>query len=129
MADDPNTLRTPLGRVRYLGSARSGMREDWLMRLTSVALVPLTIAFVWLLLSLLAKDYNGVRAELGHPLPAILMMLFVLVGIYHMQLGMRSVIADYVSGHAREWALMVNLFFAGALALACIYAVLRIGFV
>jgi succinate dehydrogenase / fumarate reductase membrane anchor subunit len=129
MADDPNTLRTPLGRVRYLGSARSGMREDWLMRLTSVALVPLTIAFVWLLLSLLAKDYNGVRAELGRPLPAILMMLFVLVGIYHMQLGMRSVIADYVSGHAREWALMVNLFFAGALALACIYAVLRIGFV
>ena len=53
--------------MRYLGSARSGMREDWLMRVTSVALVPLTIAFVWLLLSLLAKDYNGVRAELGQP--------------------------------------------------------------
>jgi succinate dehydrogenase / fumarate reductase membrane anchor subunit len=129
MAHDLNSLRTPLGRVRYLGAARSGMREDWLMRLTSVALVPLTIAFVWLILSLLSKDYNGVRAELGHPIPAIIVMLFVLAGIYHMQLGMRSIIVDYVHGHAREWALMANLFFAAVLALSCIYAVLRIGFV
>jgi succinate dehydrogenase / fumarate reductase membrane anchor subunit len=129
MADDFDTLRTPLGRVRYLGSARSGMREDWFMRLSSAALVPLTIAFVWLLLSLLPKDYNGVRAELGHPIPALIMMLFVLAGIYHMQLGMRSVIVDYIPGHAREWALMANLFFAAVLALACVYAVLRIGFV
>jgi succinate dehydrogenase / fumarate reductase membrane anchor subunit len=99
------------------------------MRLSSAALVPLTIAFVWLLLSLLPKDYNGVRAELGHPIPALIMMLFVLAGIYHMQLGMRSVIVDYIPGHAREWALMANLFFAAVLALACVYAVLRIGFV
>jgi succinate dehydrogenase / fumarate reductase membrane anchor subunit len=129
MANDPHSLRTPLGRVRYLGSARSGMRDDWRMRLTSVALIPLTIAFVWLILSLLSKDYNGVRSELGHPFPAILIMLFMVVGIYHMQIGMRSIIADYIHGHAREWALMANLFFAAALALACVYAVLRIGFV
>jgi succinate dehydrogenase / fumarate reductase membrane anchor subunit len=129
MADDLSSLRTPLGRVRYLGSARSGVREDWLMRLTSVALVPLTIAFVWLLLSLLSKDYNGARAVLGRPAPAIIVMLFALAGIYHMQLGMRSIIFDYVNGHAREWALIANLFFAAVLGLACIYAVLRIGFV
>jgi succinate dehydrogenase / fumarate reductase membrane anchor subunit len=129
MADDPGSLRTPLGRVRYLGSARSGMRDDWFMRLTSVALVPLTIAFVWLLLSLLSKDYNGARAELGSPAPAIIVLLFVLVGVYHMQLGMRSIIVDYVDGHAREWALVANLFFCAVLGLVCIYAVLRIGFV
>ncbi len=129
MADEKPSLRTPLGKVRYLGAARSGVMDSWFMRLTSAALIPLTIAFVWLLLSLVAKDYNGVRAELGHPLPAIIVMLFVLVGVYHMQLGMRSIIADYIYGHAREWALMANLFFAAALALACIYAVLRIGFV
>jgi succinate dehydrogenase / fumarate reductase membrane anchor subunit len=129
MANDPDSLRTPLGRVRYLGSARSGMRDDWLMRLTSVALVPLTIAFVWLLLSLLAKDYNGVRAELGSPAPAIVVLLFVLAGVYHMQLGMRSIILDYVHGHAREWALIANLFFCAMLGLICVYAVLRIGFV
>jgi succinate dehydrogenase / fumarate reductase membrane anchor subunit len=129
MAGDEHSLRSPLSKVRYLGSARSGAEENWLMRLTSAALIPLTIAFVWLMLSLLSKDYNGVRAELGRPLPAVIVMLFVLVGIYHMQIGMRSIILDYVYGHAKEWALMANLFFAGALALACVYAVLRIGFV
>lgn len=129
MADDRGFLRTPLGRVRYLGSARSGAQDDWFMRLTSMALVPLTIALVWALLSLLSKDYNGVRAELASPAPAILVLLFVLAGVYHMQLGMRSIILDYVGGRAREWALVANLFFCAVLGLACIYAVLRISFV
>ena len=129
MADNPDSLRTQLGRVRYLGAARSGMREDWVMRVTSVALVPLTIAFVWLMLSLLSKYYNGVRAALGHPAPAIIVMLFVLTGIYHMHIGMRSVIVDYVHGRLREWTLMANQCFAAVLALVCVYAVLRIGFV
>lgn len=129
MANSEKSLRTPLGRVRFLGSARLGAQENWLMRVTSAALIPLTIAFVWLVLSLLHKDYNGVRAELGEPLPAIVLLLFIIVGAYHMQIGMRSVILDYLHGLAREWALMANAFFAAALGLACIYAVLRIGFV
>ena len=129
MIDDKASLRSPLARVRHLGSARSGTEENWLMRLTSAALIPLTVAFVWVMLSLLSKDDNGVRAVLSRPLPAIIVMLFVLTGLYHMQIGMRSIILDYVHGHAKEWALMANLFFAGALALACVYAVLRIGFV
>jgi succinate dehydrogenase / fumarate reductase membrane anchor subunit len=129
MVDEKASLRTPLGHVRYLGSARAGMRDDWRMRVTSVALIPLTVAFVWMLLSTLAKDYNGARAELSHPIPAIVMMLFVLVGIYHMQLGMRSIILDYVNGRAREWTLIANQCFAGLLVLVCIYSVLRIGFV
>ncbi|MGD1035717.1 MAG: succinate dehydrogenase, hydrophobic membrane anchor protein [Roseiarcus sp.] len=123
------TLRTPLSRVRYLGSARLGADENWLVQVTSVALIPLAIAFVWLVLSLLHKDYNGVRADLGQPLPAIVLLLFVIVGVRHMHIGMRSIILDYVDGHAREWALMANAFFAAALGLACVYAVLRIGFV
>ena len=129
MAKVGKTLRTPLSRVRYLGSARLGTDENWLQRATAVALVPLTIAFVWLLLTLLHKDYNGVRAELGQPLPAIVLLLFVLAGVCHMQIGMRSIILDYVHGHARGWALIANAFFAAALGLAYVYAVLRIGFV
>jgi succinate dehydrogenase / fumarate reductase membrane anchor subunit len=129
MAEERSSLRTPLGQVRYLGSARAGMREDWAIRVTSVALMPLTIGFIWLVLSLLTKDYNGARAELGHPIPAIVMMLFLLVGIHHMQIGMRSIIRDYVNGWLREWALVANLCFAGLLALICVYAVLRIGFI
>jgi len=129
MANTGKSLRTPLSRVRYLGSARVGAEENWLQHVTSVALIPLTIAFVWLVLTLLHKDYNGVCAELGQPLPAIVLLLFVLVGLYHMQIGLRAIVIDYVYGHAREWALMTITFFAAALGLACVYAVLRIGFV
>ena len=69
MANEPASMRTPLGRIRYLGSARSGTTQAWHMRLTAIALVPLTIAFIWLILSLVGKDYNGVRSELGQPVP------------------------------------------------------------
>ncbi|HLH49512.1 MAG TPA: succinate dehydrogenase, hydrophobic membrane anchor protein [Roseiarcus sp.] len=129
MTPDDDSLRSPLARVRYLGSARSGAQESWMMRLSSAILIPLTIAFIWVMLSLVSKSYDGARAEIGRPLPAIIIMLFVLVGIYHMQIGMRSIILDYVHGRAKEWALIGNLFFAGVLALACVYSVLRIGFV
>ncbi len=99
------------------------------MRVSSVALVPLAIAFVWLLLSLLHKDYAAARAEIGEPLPAILLTLFILTGVYHMKLGMQSIIDDYVHGaHMKDWLLMANLFFAVCVGLACIYAVLKISF-
>ena len=130
MANEPASMRTALGRVRYLGSARSGTTQSWHMRLTSAALVPLTIAFVWLVLTLLGKDYNGVRSELGNPLPAILLLLFIIAGIYHMQLGMQTIIEDYIhSEHAKTWSLIANKFFAACIGLACVYAVLRISFV
>ena len=128
MADHPSDLRTPLGRVRFLGSARTGTIDAWLVHLTSVALVPLTVGFVWLVLDLLRKDYNGVRAELARPIPVILLLAFVLAGIVHMELGMRSVIVDYIGGQSRAWALAANTLFAALLALACVYATLRIAF-
>jgi succinate dehydrogenase / fumarate reductase, membrane anchor subunit len=128
MIDHPSDLRTPLGRVRFLGSARMGTTDAWLVHLTSVALIPLTVGFVWLMLDLLRKDYNGVRAELERPIPAILLLAFILAGIVHMELGMRSIIVDYIGGQARAWALAVNTCFAALLALACVYATLRIAF-
>ncbi len=128
MSDNPGDLRTPLGRVRFLGSARIGTTDAWLIHVTSVALAPLTVGFVWLMLDLLHKDYNGVRAELGRPVPVILLLAFILSGIVHMEFGMRSIIVDYISGHSRTWALAANTSFAALLALACVYATLRIGF-
>jgi succinate dehydrogenase / fumarate reductase, membrane anchor subunit len=125
----PSSYRTPLGLVRGLGSARLGAEDNWRMRITSLALIPLSIGFVLLILSLLHKDYNGARALMGEPLPAVIVLLFVLTGIYHTELGMRSVIVDYCQGHIREFALIANTCAAVALGLACVYAVLRIGFV
>jgi len=126
MTDHPSDLRTSLGRVRFLGSARTGTSDAWIVHVTSVALAPLSIGFVWLALDLLNKDYNGVRAELARPLPAILLLAFIIAGIVHMELGMRSVILDYIGGQARAWALTANTCFAALLALACVYATLRI---
>jgi len=123
------SFRTPLGKVRWLGSARLGAGDNWRIRLTSLALIPLSLAFVVMVIMLLHRDYNGARAFVGQPLPAVILLLFVVAGVYHAELGMRSVIVDYVHGQLREWALIVNACAAIALALACIYAVLRISFV
>jgi succinate dehydrogenase / fumarate reductase, membrane anchor subunit len=128
LVDHPGDLRTPLSRVRFLGSARMGTTDARLVHLTSVALVPLTLGFVWLMVDLLRKDYNGVRAELTRPVPAILLLAFVFAGIVHMELGMRSVIVDYIGGRSRTWALAANTCFAALLALACLYATLRVAF-
>ena len=73
-------------------------------------------------------DYNGVRAELGRPLPDDPAARLHPVGVVHMELGMRSIVVDYIHGPARAWALVANTCFAALLALACVYATLRVGF-
>jgi len=124
-----SSMRTERSRISYLGSARSGTRNLWMMRVTSAALLVLTIAFVIIMLSLVGKDYNAVRMELSSPLPAILMLLFILTGIYHMMLGMQAIIEDYVhSSHLREWAQIANICFSALVGLSCVYAVLKINF-
>lgn len=129
MANDVQSLQTASKKIRYLGTARSGVGAARAMHLTSVALVPLGIAFVWILLTLIGRDYNGVHAELSHLFPAIVMILFVAASVYHMQLGMRVIIDDYVHDHhMKDWALTANLFFCVAVGAACIYSLLKISF-
>ena len=129
MSFNPDQMRTDLRRVRYLGSARSGTTGSAHMRLTSLALVPLTIGFVWLVLSLIGKPYDAALRTLSQPLPAILLLLFILASVYHMQLGMRTIIEDYIHGeHAKDWALASSLFFCFVVGIACIYAVMRLSF-
>ena len=127
MARPDVSLRTPLARVRYLGSARLGTEDAWRLHVSAIALIPLALAFVWLVLALLHMNYAEVRATLAHPLPAIVVLGFVLAGIAHMRIGMRSIVDDYLQGHAREWALVANTLFCATLAVACSYAALRIG--
>lgn len=130
MTNDTNSLQTALKKVRFLGSAKSGVGAARAMHLTSVALIPLAVAFVWILITLIHKDYAGVRAALGHPFPAIVVLLFVGASIFHMKLGMQSIIDDYVHDHhLKDWALMANLFFCVAVGLACVYSLLKVSFV
>lgn len=124
---DPASMRSMAGRVRYLGAAKSGTRDLWLMRLTSVALLFLSIAFVWIMLSLVGKDLPQVRAQFSHPLVPILMLLFILASIVHMKIGMQSIIDDYVhAAHVKEWAMMANIFFSVGVGVAAVFAVLKL---
>src|SRR5579862_9475775 len=96
MSFDPHSIRTMAGRVRHLGAAKSGTEDMWLMRVTSAALLPLAVAFIWIVLRLVGKNEAGVHAEFAHPCAAILMVLFILASIVHMKVGMQAIIDDYI---------------------------------
>lgn len=125
----PSTLRTSLGRVRYLGSAHAGTRHFWRQRLTAVALLPLTIAFVIIVTSLLGRNHAAVVQVIGSPPVAILMLLFIVASTYHMWLGMQVVIEDYIHDDLQKFLmLMLNGFFSFAVALGSIFAILKLSF-
>jgi succinate dehydrogenase / fumarate reductase membrane anchor subunit len=124
-----SSLKTPLGRVRGLGSAKSGTQHFWLQRLTGVAMVPLTVAFVLTLIYLARASQATAIATLGSPLIAILFYLFVITGIIHMRAGMQVIIEDYVHDDALKIAaVMANTFFALLMGAACIFALLKLNF-
>lgn len=122
-------MRTPLGKVRGLGSAKEGTGHFWRQRMTAVANVPLMLFFVGLIASLHGADFNEVRSALSHPLTALVMILMLLSGLFHMRLGMQTIIEDYVHGEGMKLiALMLNTFFAIAIGAACIFAILKLSF-
>lgn len=92
---------TVLRRVRHLGSAREGLKEWRLQRLTAVALIPLGLWFVVSMLRLAVSDQVTAVAWLGSPIPALLTILFVLAVLTHAVIGVRSVLDDYVHSRAR----------------------------
>jgi succinate dehydrogenase / fumarate reductase, membrane anchor subunit len=121
--------RTPLARVRGLGSARSGTGDFWHQRLTAVANVPLTIAFVLIAISLLGRNHAAAQQILGTPLVAIVILLFIGSVTYHMRIGMQVIIEDYVHEETAKLVLiMLNTFFAIAIALASAYAIFKLSF-
>jgi succinate dehydrogenase / fumarate reductase membrane anchor subunit len=124
-----NSLRTPLGKVRGLGSARSGTGHFWLQRMTAVANVVLAVAFVAILISLVGKPYAAAMATLGNPFVALLLALFVISALIHMRLGMQVIIEDYIHGEgAKVVAVMANTFFAIAVGAASLFAILKLSF-
>jgi succinate dehydrogenase / fumarate reductase membrane anchor subunit len=124
-----HSIRTPMGRVRYRGSARAGTKHFWHQRLTSVADIPLTIAFVVVFLAVLGRNHAAVVQILGSPIVVVVALLFIINNAYHMWLGMQVVIEDYVRDEVWKMAtIMANTFFCFTAAAACIYAVLKLSF-
>jgi succinate dehydrogenase / fumarate reductase, membrane anchor subunit len=121
------SIRTPLGRVRGLGSAKSGAHHFWHQRLTAVALVPLTLWFVWSVARYAGAPHGDVVAFLAHPFNAAAMLLFVIAGLYHMALGVQVVIEDYIQREGMKLALLLLVNFAAfAVGIVSTIAVLRI---
>jgi len=114
-------------RVRHLGSARDGLREWRLQRLTALALIPLGLYFTASLLRLATSDRLTAAEWLSSPVPALLVILFLLAGLAHMLIGLRSVFLDYV--HTRARLLAAGLLVRAAVALligASVLAVLKL---
>lgn len=128
MKPSSSDFRSPLGRIRALGSAKAGTHEWYIMRVTSVALLLLAL---YPLFGFIIYAVYGGRAGalewLHSPFAAGGVILFLLVGFHHAAHGLQVVIEDYVHCHKAKTALVVFLkFAAAAFALIGVLATLKI---
>lgn len=120
-------FRSPLARVRGLGSAKEGVEHWWAQRLTALALVPLVLWFVISIVGLIGADRAAMVAWVGHPINAVLLVLLLIATFYHAQLGLQVVIEDYVHSHGKKlFALIFVKFLAVLLGSLTVFSVLKL---
>jgi len=125
----PKHMRTPLARVLGRGAAKSGTGHFWHQRVTAVANIPLTIAVIVIMITLLGRNQAAVAQILGSPAVAIIMLLFIASITIHMRIGMAVIIEDYVHDEtAKLTLLMANTFFTIVVGLAAVYGILKLSF-
>ena len=123
------SMRTPLGEVRGLGSAKSGTEHFWMQRVTAVANLPLVAFMVIFIIRHLGATRSQMLTSLANPFVAILLALGFVSVLWHMRLGLQVVIEDYVHGHKLKLlALLLNLFFVVLLGAAALFAILKMSF-
>jgi succinate dehydrogenase / fumarate reductase membrane anchor subunit len=121
-------MRSQLSRARGMGSAKSGVGHWWAQRVTAVALVPLTLWFIYNLLALGDAPYEVVVAWASGPLTLVLLLTLVGMTFYHMQLGLQVVIEDYVHNDIQRLVLLLLMKGAAVLlAVTAIISILKIG--
>jgi succinate dehydrogenase / fumarate reductase membrane anchor subunit len=123
------SLKSPLGRVLGLGSAKDGTAHWWSQRVTAVGLALLGLWFAGALIGLDSFSYRDVTAFVSEPLNAVLLALFVGTALYHSLLGIQVVIEDYVHGAGLKVVSLLVIKFVHVLAAALgIFAIFRVGF-
>jgi succinate dehydrogenase / fumarate reductase, membrane anchor subunit len=119
--------RTPLAKVRGLGSAKEGTDHFWRQRVTAVSNLILVSCLIVLLVKVAGADYATVKRTLARPQNAIMLLLLVLSVVLHMRLGMQTIIEDYVHSEGRKvLALILNSFFTIVIGLTCVFAILKL---
>ena len=122
-----NQLRTPAAQVRGLGSAKSGTQHYIRQRVSAIALLFLVPWFVVTGLLAMKGGYASALGWVASPLNAILITLTLGAAIYHMRLGMQTVIEDYLAKTStRQGVLILSTFFCIALFAATALSVLKI---
>ena len=122
-------MRSQLGRVRGLGAAKAGSAHWWGLRLSSIALVPLTLWFVVSILRLAGLPHAAMVHWAGRPVNSVLLLCLVLATFHHLQAGLQVVIEDYIHGEpAKLLSLLAMKGVVALLGLACAMAVLKLAF-
>jgi len=120
-------MRTPLARVRYLGSAHGGTEDFWRQRLTGAATIVLAIAAIAIMAAAMGRPYADVAHIVGSPFAAAVFVLLFAATVVHMRIGMQVIIEDYITGAGlKVVALAANTFFSIAVAVIAIVAVLKL---
>ena len=112
MARSTNSMRTPLAKVRGLGSAKSGVHHWWNQRLTAIAMVPLVLSAIYLGFRIAGSNYNQAISLLQNPFYAAILLLLIMTGFWHCILGIQVVIEDYVGS---EWGRITSILIVKAI--------------
>ncbi|MGB7754460.1 MAG: succinate dehydrogenase, hydrophobic membrane anchor protein [Salinisphaera sp.] len=122
-----SSIRSSLAQARGLGSAKSGTGHFWAQRVSAVALVPLTLWFVACLASQFGASYSSVTDWLSSPFQASLLAIYLAAIFYHSQLGLQTIVEDYIHNEAVKLATLISLQLINILlAVAAIVSVLMI---
>jgi len=105
--------RSQLGRARGVGAGHSGVEHWRTERITSIALVPLTLWFIYAMLHLVGAPQEAVAAWASNPVNTVL-LLVVVITFHHMHLGLQVVCEDYVSN---KWQMTLMILGAKSAAL------------
>lgn len=123
-----DVMRSELGRARGLGSAKDGTGHWISERVTALALLPLTIWFVWFALHLSGASRAQMAQSVAHPITAILLLTTVLLTFHHLHLGLQVVIEDYSRASLRTAMILAEKGICLLLAVACVFSILKLAF-
>jgi len=122
-------MQSKLGQARHLGSTNNGVHHWWMQRLTAIALVPLSLWFVFSLIGLADADHDAYKDWLGDHGNMVFLCLFIFAMFYHAVLGLQVVIEDYVANEGKKiFFLILMKLTAALLGFTCLTAVFRVAF-